>query len=362
MPLVLYSLLLLLFSCSSHENKVTTERVVPVTIETVQRKNVPVYLESIGVVTSPRIVAIRPQVGGKVLAAHVDPGDMVKEGDLLFTIDPRSYQAVLDKAKANLEKDKAHLEYAKKRVERYAELVKKEFVSKLLFDEYKKELAASEAQVLNDEAEVALASINLEHCRITSPLAGKISCIVVDPGNVVAANHQTPFTEIRQISPIYVDFTVPQKELQHMQRTKCREDLKIEVILPHENGDNEQNDSYLGHLIFIDNHVDRQTGTILLQGVVENEEHLLFPGEFVQVRMVLREKENALVVPETAIQFGQRGPFLYVVNEELRAVPQWVALGEKVEDAYIVESGVEEGDKVVTCGHLNLAAGKKVSL
>lgn len=358
MRLVLYSLLLLC-GCTKEQKAVKIEIAVPVRVETVKRQTVPIYLETIGLVDSPLIVAIRPQVGGILESAHVEPGQIVKKGDLLFSIDSRSYQAYYDKVHANLVKDTANYEFAKKRVERFTDMVKKEFISKLAYDEYQKEMEIAKAQVLNDEAELALAKIDLEHCHICSPIDGRISNIRVDPGNLVKPNHEVAITELRQISPICVAFNVPQKDLQHMHRTKCANNMKMEVILPHEKGD--KDDAYIGHLIFIDNHIDQQTGTILLKGIVDNEEHLLWPGEFVNIRMCLREKENALLAPESSIQNGREGPFIYVVKDEVAAARP-VVLGEKVGSHYIVEEGIEAGDQVVTSGQLNLSNGKKVAI
>lgn len=360
MQLVRYNLILLiaLAGCSKEEKRAKIETPVPVLVERVLRQMVPLHVETIGRVESLTIIDIRPQVGGTLLDVHVEPGQIVKKGDLLFTIDPRSYQAAYEKAEANLLKDKAAFDFAKSRVERFNDLVKKEFISKLSFEEYKREMESAKAQVMNDEAELALAKIELEHCRICAPISGRLSNIRVDPGNLVMPGHDTPLTELRQISPVGIDFTVTQKDLQHMQRTKCAKDLKLEVILPHERWD--RDDTYLGHLTFIDNHIDPSTGTILLQGLVDNEENLLWPGEFVNIRMCLRENENALLVPESGVLNGQQGPFLFVVNEDMSVAAKPVILGEKVGNNYIVAQGLEEGEKIVTRGHANLSAGKKV--
>ncbi len=362
MRLVRYNLLwiLLLSGCSKEERPKAIDRPAAVAVETVKRQRVPVYLETIGNVDAPTFVEIRPQVSGTLLASHVEPGQMVKKGDLLFTIDQKSYKAAYDKALAHLIKDRAAYEFAKKRVERFTDLVKKEFVSKLSFDEYQKEMETAKAEVLNCQAELSLAKIDLEHCLIFAPMDGRISNIPVDPGNLVMANHPVPLTILRQMSPLCVAFTIPQKDLQNMQRIKCATDLKMEVILPHEKGDAFQDDNYIGHLSFVDNHIDQRTGTILLKGIVDNQEHLLWPGEFVRIRMCIKELENALLVPESSVQQGQAGPFLYVVDNEMTAAQRPVILGERVGAAYVVEKGLEEGEQVVVSGHLNLKPGKKV--
>ncbi len=358
----LWSLLSLsLTACGNNERKPKQiSPPAPVNIETAKVLDAPIYIETIGNVYSPCVVDIKPQVSGVLLKTYVKQGQLVDKGDILYTIDSRPYQAALNKAKANLAKNEAHLQFTNKRVERFSDLVKKEFISQLTFEEYQKEAKAAEAQVQNDLAEVALAEINLDYCTITSPIDGRISQFQVFPGNVVSAHDHNALTEIRQISPICVHFTVSQKNLQQMQRLKNKGDSKVDVILPHEEGEEYANDTYTGHVFFMDNHLDQTTGTILLKAEVENEEHMLWPGEFVRIRLLLCEKKGVLTIPQTALQLGQTDTFVYVVQEDMTVRMQPIKTGEKIGTSIIVVEGLQDGDRVVTTGQLNLTSGKKV--
>lgn len=349
--------LLILWSCKTTEHKVE-ERTFPVTIAEVQQRDVPMYIESIGNVYSLQIVQIRPQVGGIVVNAFVEQGQYVKKGDPLYQIDPRPFKDNLDVSKATLAKDTASLKFAQIRVERYSDLVKKDYFSKLNFDQYTTEVDAAKGQVSIDEANIALAELNLEWTTVTSPIDGKISQFNIDPGNLVAANDPTALTDVRQITPADIRFNITQKDFVAVQKAKEEGSLKFEVILPQK-----VDQPRTGQIYFIDNHLDLSTGTILIKGAVDNQDEQFWPGEFVRVRLNLGTYSNALLVPEEAIQEGQTGPFVYAyIPETGRVDYRQVVKGERVGQQVVIKKGVKPSEKVVTKGQVNLRPGSKVSL
>lgn len=331
---------------------------LPVKIGDVEQRDVPIVIEAIGNVYSLQTVLIRPQVGGIIKEAYVKQGQYVKKGDPLYLIDPRPYQAALDRAKANLIKNKALLEYAKIAVNRYTKLAEQDFVSKLNYEQYQTNVQTAEGQVLSDEADVATAELNVEWCTPTSPIDGKISQYNIDPGNLVTANDANALTNIRQITPADIRFSISQNYFVQVQKSAAEGTLKFSVVLPQQPKQPRE-----GSLYFIDNHVDTTTGTILLRGTAPNDDEFLWPGEFVQVLLQLRVKSNALLAPEDAVHVGQNGPFVYVYQPETSTVDyRLITKGEKINGFVVIEKGVKPGEKVVTAGQINLKPGSKVSV
>lgn len=347
-------LALFLSGCSKEEKKEPPG--VPVILGDVTREDVPYYVDVIGNVNSLEVVQIRPQVGGIVLKAYVKQGQYVKKGDPLYLIDPRPYQAALEQAEGNLLKDQAALKIAEITVERNKELVKENYVSKLTFDQYEANVKTAEGQVKADQAAVDLAKINLEWTTPKSPVDGKISQYNIDPGNLVIANDTNALTDVRQITPADIWFYITQNDFVKVQKALTQETLKFEVILPQE-----EKKGRAGQIYFIDNHIDLNTGTILLKGTVPNEDEFFWPGEFVRVRLQLKVEMGAFLVPEEAVQIGQEGPFLYVYQPEISTVQyRLVKKGETNNQKTVIEKGVEMGEKVVTKGQINLRPDRKV--
>jgi len=347
---------LLLSSCQETPKSEPTP--LPVKIADVEQRDVPISIEAIGNVYSLQTVLIRPQVGGVIKEAYIKQGQYVKKGDPLYLIDPRPYQAALDRAKAVLIKDKALLEYAKVAVERYTKLAQQDFVSKLNYQQYETNVQTAEGQVLSDQADVVTAELNLEWCTPTSPIDGKISEYNIDPGNLVTANDANALTNVRQITPADVRFSISQNYFVQVQKAAAEGTLKFSVILPQQPKQPRE-----GQIYFIDNHVDTTTGTILLRGTAPNDDEFLWPGEFVQVRLQLRVRPNALLAPEDAVHVGQNGPFIYVYQPETGTVDyRLVTKGEKIDRFIVIEKGINAGEKVVTAGQINLRPGSKVSI
>lgn len=343
---------LLLAGCSSEPAKPQGNMPVPVDAAFVTTEDVPIYLKTLGTVYARITVRLKPQVQGRILKTHVSQGQVVKKGELLYTIDPRVYQANLDKAVAILEKDEALLTFAKQKLERYSQLKEKEFVSPLTLEELKSNVDSAKAQILGDKASVELAKIEREYCDVFSPINGKISQFQLDVGNLVKAYDDNALTEILQIQPVEVHFTFPQKDFLSIKKYYTIANLPFTVLDP-----NHPKISYSGVVDFIDNKIDTSTGTILLKGVVDNKEEHLWPGAYVWVTVLLKTEKNALIVPKEAVQIGQNGPYVFVIDSDKKVILRLVTTGAEVDGKQIILSGVKNGEQVVTNGQINLRVG-----
>lgn len=349
----------ILLVCGACNRKATPAgKTYPVKIGEVTQETVPIYIETTANVYSLQVVQVRPQVGGIITKAYVAQGQYVKKGDPLYLIDPRPYQAALDRAKATLEKDQASLKLAEITLERYTPLVKEEYVSKLNLDQYAANVDAGKGQVASDLADIALAEINLEWTTPRSPIDGKISQYNIDPGNLVIANDTQALTDIRQINPADIRFTINQRDFIAVQKAMTEGSFKFHVILPQE-----PDKPRTGEIYFIDNHLELATGSILLRGTVPNEDEFFWPGEFVRVRLEIKTIPDGILIPEAALQMGQEGPYVYIFQPETSTVDyRLVKKIQKVGDRILLENGLKVGEKVVTSGQLNLRPGSKVTI
>lgn len=347
---------LLLFSCSNKPE--TLEQALPITIGEAVQKDVPIFIETIGNIYSLSVIEVRPQVGGIVLKSYVDQGQYVKAGDPLYLIDPRPYQATLDRANATLIRDQATLEFAQIRLVRYKDLVDKSYFAKVNYEQFTTDAESAKGQVLLDVADVALAELNVEWTTPRAPIDGKISQYNIYPGNLVIANDPNFLTDIRQIDPADVRFTINQKDFIRVQESMKNNLLKFEVFLPQKIQKPRK-----GKIYFIDNHIDLTTGTILVKGTVSNADEFFWPGEFVRVRLQLKVQPNATLVPSEAVQIGQDGQFVYIFNPETSTVTyRPVFTGETSGSLTVIQNGVDPGEKVVLTGQINLKPNSKVFL
>lgn len=328
---------------------------VPVDEATVKIEDVPIKLKTLGTVYARITVRLKPQVQGRIIKTHVKQGQVVRKGELLYSIDPRVYQANLDKAVAVLEKDQAELNFAQQKLVRYSQLKEKEFVSPLTLEELKSNVDSKKAQILGDQADVEFAKIEREYTDVYSPINGKISQFQLDVGNLVKAFDDNALTEILQIQPVEVRFSFPQKDFLEIKKYYTISNLPFTVIDP-----NHPEMEFFGVVDFIDNKIDTATGTILLKGVVNNKEELLWPGAYVWVSVLLKTENNALVVPKEAVQIGQQGPYIFVIGADNKVDLRLVTVGYEVEGKKIILSGVKEGERVVTNGQINLKPGSTV--
>jgi len=328
----------------------------PVQVERAFTRDVPLCLDSFGNLQSPSSVDLKSQVAGKVQEAHFREGDEVGRGDLLFSIDPEEYQADLEKAGAALQADQVELKLKRETLERNRQLFDKKLISQQDYDTYATEVAAAEARVKLDQANVALARINLAYCSITSPIDGVTGKRQVDPGNIVGAGAGPVLVNIKTVDPLYIDFTVPERNLPWVRQQMKSSELKVEI---HPAGDPEG--PYEGKLVFIDNAVDEQTGTIGLRAEVANKERRLWPGQYATVQLVVEIKKGAVLVPATAVQLGQKGQYLYVITNDGKAqLRDEISVGQGEGDHVIIEKGVKTGEEVVTEGQMGLSPGATV--
>lgn len=344
---------------------------VPVTVTTVGQKTVPLQLHAIGYVQTYATVAIKAQVGGELQRVHFKEGQEVQKGDRLFTIDPRPFEAELKQAEANLAKDQAQLANARQEVRRYAELVKKEYVARQQYDQVRTTATALAAVVHADQAAVDNAKLQLSYCFIRSPIDGRTGNLLVHQGNIVKANDTTPLgpgpsgsatvsvplVTINQLSPIYVAFAVPEQHLPEIRKYMAAGKLQVEAVIPHD-----EEHPVRGELTFIDNAVDPTTGTIQLKATFPNHDKALWPEQFVNVVLTLAVQANAVVVPSQAVQTGQTGPYVFIVQPDLTVEARPLVVDRDVGADTVVKEGLQPGEQVVTDGQLRLSPGAKVEI
>ena len=328
----------------------------PVVVATAVAEDVPNYIDAIGKFVAREMVSIQPQVSGRITQIHFTDGADVKVGQVLFTIDPRPFQAQLNVAEANLAQARAALELAKINFDRVASVTDQRAVSRQDYDAKKNAVEVADAQVKQNEAAVASARLNLDYCTIRSPINGRTGQRLVDLGNVVTANSGSLLV-IQRLDPIYADFTITEKDLTAVQRNMTRGTLKVETRLP-----DEPDRSRSGTLTFLDNAVQDSTGTVKLRATIANADRYFWPGRFANVRLILSMQEKAVLVPADAPQVSVKGPFVYVVKADATAEMRPVTLGQRQGERIVVNQGVKQGERVVVQGQLGVTPGGKVSL
>jgi multidrug efflux system membrane fusion protein len=316
----------------------------------------PIDISAIGTVEAYLTVSVRPQVTGPLLEARFKEGDFVRKDQVMFTIDPRPYQADLEKQKATLVRDKAMAENNRSQAERYKKLLSEGVVPAQQVDQFLSTADASDATVVSDEAAIRQSELNLEYCTIAAPIDGYTGKLMVQPGNLVRVADQ--LIVINQISPIYVSFSVPQQNLDDIKNYMAKGKLPVTAALPNDdNGAPEK-----GLLEFVDNAVDPTTGTIRLRAQFENSRKKLWPGLFVNTSLRLANRPNTLVVPAQAISTNQTGQFVYVVKDDSTVESRPVVTGNTVSGETVVQQGLKAGETVVTDGQLRLVPGSRVEL
>lgn len=316
----------------------------------------PVDVTAIGHVDPYSTVSVRAQVSGTVTKVFFKEGQDVREGEPLFSVDSRPYQAALAQAQAALARDRAQAANARADAARYVDLVKKDYVTQEQYDQTQATSAALAATVKADEAAVENAKLNLGYCDVTAPVSGRTGSVLVYAGNVVAPNGN-PLVVINQIQPILVSFSVPEAQLAEIKKEKELHKLKVTAAPADGSGSTHE-----GYLTFIDNAVDPATGTILLKGTFPNQHHGLWPGQFVNVTLALSAQENALVIPSAAVQTGQHGAYVFVIKDDMTVDLQPVKVERTEGNFSIITGGLNPRQRVVTDGQLRLAPGFKVEI
>lgn len=335
---------------------------VPVSVGAVTQKNVPLQIKAIGNVEAYSTIQVKSQIGGELLRVHFREGQDVKKGDLLFTIDPRPYEAMIKQAEANLAKDVSQLEYAREETGRYGELVKKGYVAKEQYEQFRTNAAALEATVNADRAVLDNARLQLKYCYIYSPITGRTGYLASNQGNLIKANADSAMVVINQVQPIYVDFSVPEQYLAEIKKYMAAGKLKVSAFISKTDDSKKDGGSEEGLLSFVDNTVDPTTGTIKLKGTFENPKKRLWPGQFVDVLLTLTTQPNAVVVPTSAVQTGQSGQYVFVVMKDHTVESRPVVASRAIGDETVIEKGLNAGETVVTDGQLRLVPGAKVEI
>jgi multidrug efflux system membrane fusion protein len=375
----------------------------PVSVTVAVTQDVPTYLDAIGKTVAREVVSIQPQVSGRIIKIHFTDGADVKKGAMLFTIDPRPFEAnvrqaeanvsrdnaLKKQAEANLAKDVAQAKWGEVQVKRYGELVKSGVVPREQYEQLRASadslnaavdadratVHSTEETIKVDAAAVESAKVQLSYCNIRSPIDGRAGQRLVDVGNVVnpggssgssassgssssgPSGNGNSLLVIERLDPIYADFTISQDNLADVQQQMRAGRLKTEVRLP----DTPEN-SVTGQLTFLNNAVENATGTVNLRATIPNAGHRFWPGRFVNIRLVLSTIHGAVLIPATAPQMSGKGSFVYIVKQDSTVEQRPVSLGQRQGDLIVVEKGVEPGERVVTNGQLGVTPGGKVRI
>jgi multidrug efflux system membrane fusion protein len=358
--------LLSLFSSSQNTGQ---EQAVPVVVAAVEQKTIPIELANlVGSVEAYSSIAIKTQVTGILSAVHFTEGQDVNEGDLLLSIDPRPSEADLKVAQANLAKDEVQFKNAEKEVARQKDLLAKGFTSQGDYDTSVTVAETFRAAVGADKAAVENATLQLEYCSIRSPVTGRIGSLLVNQGNLVKLNDVSVAT-IKQIIPVYVTFSIAEKELPGIQKYMSAGKLDVIATIPDKQQKVQHREvssvrspqDYGGYLSFVDNAVDTTTGTIRLRATFQNETKSLWPGQFVNVTVILANEPNAIIVPSAAVQTSQTGQFVYVFKPDQTVELRPVTVKREINNTTVLE-GVRPGENVVTDGQIRLVPGAKATI
>ncbi|HEV3114810.1 MAG TPA: efflux RND transporter periplasmic adaptor subunit [Candidatus Binataceae bacterium] len=331
---------------------------VPVLVAKAERVTVPQQLHAIGTVQAYSTVGVKAQTGGEIIGVHFHEGQEVSKGQLLFTIDPRPFEAALAQARANLARTQAQAELAEADAKRWQVMYKVHAASSQQYDQANSAVGALRANIVADKAAVQTAELNLQYTKIYSPLDGRAGNLNLNAGNIAKANADTAMVVINQIKPIYVQFALPERNLPEIRRhLEINRSLAVAANPP-----NEPDQTSVGTLTFIDNTVDPTTGTIEFKGTFPNQEEWLWPGQFVDVTLTLEQRPNTVVVPAQAVQSGQNGSYVFVVKPDLTVQMRPIKTGATLEGKTVIDSGLQGGETVVTDGQMLLVPGAQVRI
>lgn len=346
-----------LFHHFTAHKKVAQVPAIPVTAGAITVQDVPVFVRGLGTVQAYNTVTIKSRVDGEITQVLFSEGQDVKAGDPLFQIDPRPYQSALDQAQANLQKDQAQLQGAQLDLERYGKLVGPGFQTRQSFDDQKAMVGQLQGAVKGDQALIESNKLNIEYAAIRAPFAGRTGARLVDIGNFVQASQGTSLVILTQIKPIFVTFTVPQDSLAAILENQAKAPLKVIAYA----GD-DKTILAEGKLTLINNQVDSTTGTIQLKATFDNNEEKLWPGAFVNPRLIISEKKSAITVPAPTVMQGPNGPYAYVINPDNTVKRQAVEVAMTQDGIAVVDNGLTASDRVVVDGQYRLTQGSKVKI
>jgi multidrug efflux system membrane fusion protein len=329
---------------------------VPVVAAQVVRKPMPLKQQAIGNVEPYTTVAVKSRIDGQITAVRFQDGQDVRQGQLLFELDPRALQAQVKQLEANVARDKVIVANDQAKEKRYSDLLEKGFISADAYNQIKTDLDAAQANVQANQAALEAARVQLSYTRITAPIGGRAGKIMIQMGNVVKANDTAALVTINAVVPIYVSFAVPEQYLPEIRRFMAKAPLVV-----HASPAGDASTQTDGQLTFFDNAVDAQTGTIRLRATFPNKDRMLWPGQFANVTLTLSQQPDAIVIPSQALQNGPKGQYVYVVQPDQSAEMRSVTVDRTDGLEAVIASGLKEGETVVTSGQIRLTPGAKVA-
>jgi membrane fusion protein, multidrug efflux system len=330
---------------------------VPIVATTVRSHPVPIYLRGVGTVIAFNNVVVRSQITGPIIKISFKQGQTVHKGDPLAEIDPSPYQAQLDQARANRDRDQAQLVNAQANLDRYTPLEAKGFATSQLVDTQKAQLAQLQAMVKSDEAVIESAQVNLSYTRLTAPIDGVTGIRQIDEGNIIHPTDPNGLVDLTQIQPISLIFTLPEATFTEIQQEMAKGTVKV---LAYSQDEKTKLDE--GKLLLIDNQILQTTGTIRLRATFPNKPGLLWPGELVSVRLLLKTEPNGLTVPTSAVQQGPNGSYVYLIAPDGTAQIRPVTVAQISDGEALIDSGIQANETVVIAGQYRLQSGAKVQL
>ena len=328
---------------------------VPVTGGTVATADVPVLLHAIGSVQAYNMVTIKSRVDGQIVAIDFKEGQDIKAGTPLIQIDPRPYQAALEQAEATKQKDEAQLASLQQDLARSTELVGQGYKSRQTYDQAKAQVDQLKASIKGDEAQINLARLNLGYATIRAPIDGRLGAKLVDVGNMVRATEGAALVTVAQLKPIFVTFTLPQEHQHKLREKQARAPLEVLAW-----GEDNKTPLATGKLTLIDNVIEQATGTIRLKATFENDDLRLWPGEFINVRVVLNMRRGVPTVPAQTVQEGPNGHYAYVIKDDQTVERRPVEVASVQDGVAVIAKGLTNGEKVVVEGQYRLTPGARV--
>jgi len=328
---------------------------IPVTVAVAEAHDVPVYIRGLGTVQAYKTVSVKSRVDGQIVKVDFHEGQDVKEGDLLFQIDPRPYQAALDRAAAAKQRDEAQLEGAQLDLDRYGKLIGSGYQSRQSYDQQKATVDGLKAALAGDQAAIDTAKLNLVYSDIRAPIDGRTGQRLVDLGNLVQSGQGTTLVTITQIKPIFVNFTIPQYANHNLRKTQAKEALTAYAY--------SADDTYKlaeGKVTLVDNQIDPATGTLRLKATYENKDEQLWPGQFVSVRLQLSTRKDATTVPQRAVMQGPNGSYGYIVKADNTVERRPFEIAATQDGIAVITKGISVGEKVVADGQYRLTDGAHV--
>ncbi|HEX4505588.1 MAG TPA: efflux RND transporter periplasmic adaptor subunit [Alphaproteobacteria bacterium] len=331
------------------------QAVIPVTPGTVAVKDVPVYVRGLGTVQAFNTVQVKSRVDGNITQVQFTEGQEVTAGDPLFQIDPRPYQAVLEQAEANLQKDQSQLAGAQRDLTRYGKLLEPGFQTRQSYEDQQATVGQVTGSTKADQALIDSSKLNIEYANIRSPITGRTGARLVDIGNFIQASTGTNLVTVTQMKPIFVTFTVPQDNLDQIRQNQAQAPLAVQAY-----GSDDKTLLATGRLTLINNQVDTTTGTVQLKATFDNDDERLWPGEFINARLIVSTKKNALTVPAQTVMQGPNGAYAYTINPDKTVDRKDVDVTLTQDGVAVIDKGLNANDSVVVDGQYRLTKGSKV--